>query len=161
MGVCLQRYWYVGEISALWQTELYPKYKSRQSSNLELRAFSVTLALIISPGRYLSLMDWKPKETLLLQVCRSAFFLWARICVHSFLKSLTDPVLTALINKQLADVSRCLQRSAGDGLWVESISRHAACWLSVQRCLYILRFRKDLCLVYGGKNGLFETNSSW
>lgn len=54
----------MGEISALWVichgtvlTEVYPKYKSTQSSNSELRAFSVTLVLIISPGRYLSLMD--------------------------------------------------------------------------------------------------------
>lgn len=140
--MCLQRYWQMGEISALWVichgtvlTEVDPKYKSRQSSNSELRAFSVTLVLIISPGRYLSLMDWKPKESLPLDVCRSAFFICLSSCSHVYAyfffkkKSLLDPALTALVNKQPADVRHCSQRAAGDGLWEESTSRRAGFWL--------------------------------
>lgn len=98
-------------------TELYPKYKSRQSSNFVLRAFSVTLALIISPGRYVSLMDWKPKETLLLEVCCSAFFICLSLCTHVCAQFLKKPLWSSLNCSHKQATGRCEPLLAEERWW--------------------------------------------
>lgn len=150
--MCLQRYWQMGEISALWVichgtvlTEVDPKYKSRQSSNSELRAFSVTLVLIISPGRYLSLMDWKPKKSLLLDVCRSAFFICLSSCSHVyayFFFFFKKPPWSSLNCSRKQAAGRCAPLLTEGRWWwpVRGIHKQTCRFLAVASCQYSWNF---------------------
>lgn len=61
-----------------------------------------------------------------------SLFVWAQTCACGFLQILPDPLLNAPINinKPLADVSRCPQKTSTNvWLWLESITHNLPCLL--------------------------------